>query len=206
MTEYILVGGGGFARELYDWFTPSLTASGSRFIGYLDDGSAPMQAYGHTLPQLGRIVDYRPNPAHRLVMAVGSPAGKQKITGILGTQQFASLIHPTAWVSASACIETGAVIGVFADISANATVRQFATVNGYSSVGHDAELGPYATLSGYVDLTGNSKVGTASFIGSGARLLPHVHVGERCTVGAGSIVVRSTQNDVTMYAPPARRL
>ena len=58
MTEYILVGGGGFARELYDWFTPSLTASGSRFIGYLDDGSAPMQAYGHTLPQLGRIVDY----------------------------------------------------------------------------------------------------------------------------------------------------
>ncbi|GAN70632.1 transferase [Acetobacter syzygii] len=207
MAEYILVGGGGFARELYDWFTPSLTASGSRFIGYLDDGADPLRAYNHPLPQLGTIAGYKPaSPDHRLVMAIGSPAGKQKIVGLLGPEQFATLIHPTAWVSASSTIHQGAIVGVFADISANATVGEFATVNGYGSVGHDATLGPFATISGYVDLTGNSTVGKGSFVGSGARVLPHVHVGEHCTIGAGAVVVRSTQNNVTMYTPPARKL
>lgn len=206
MTDYVLVGGGGFARELFDWFTPSLTDAGSRFVGYLDDGADPMRAYGHTLPQCGRIADYRPDPAHRLVMAIGSPTGKQKVAELLGPDQFVSLVHPTAWVSASARIERGAIIGVFADISANAAVGAFATVNGYSSVGHDAQLGDYATLSGYVDLTGNARVGKASFLGSGSRVLPHVHIGERCNVSAGAVVVRSTGDDVTIYTPPARKL
>lgn len=206
MTDYVLVGGGGFARELYDWFTPSLTAAGDRFIGYLDDGEAPMSAYQHPLPQLGRIIDYTPRPDHKLVMAVGAPAAKQKLAALLGAEHFATLIHPSSWVSASARIEAGVIVGVFCDISANATVRAFATINGYSSVGHDAELGAYATLSGYVDLTGNAKLGTASYMGSGSRLLPHVQVGERCMIGAGAVVVRSTPDDITLYTPPARRL
>ncbi|MBM9403565.1 acetyltransferase [Gluconacetobacter azotocaptans] len=206
MVDYILVGGGAFARELHDWFTPSLTEAGSRFLGYLDDGDEPMRAYGHALPQLGHIADYRPDPAHRLVMAIGSPAGKQKIVDQLGAEHFSTLIHPTAWVSRSARIGRGAIIAVFADISANAIVGDFTTVNGYSSLGHDAELGAFATLSGYVDLTGGTKVGMSSFLGSGSRVLPHVSLGERCTVGAGAVVVRSTGDDVTLYVPPARRL
>lgn len=206
MADYVLVGGGGFAREIYDWFTPSLTAAGSRFVGYLDDGDNPMQAYGHALPQLGRIVDYRPDPAHRLVMAIGAPAGKQAVAAQLGTTAFATLIHPTAWVSASSTIGAGAIIGVFAHVSANATVGPLTTINAYSGVGHDATLGAYATLSAHVDLTGNVTVGEATFVGAGARILPRVRIGQRCTVGAGAVVVRSTGDDVTLYIPPARRL
>lgn len=206
MADYVLVGGGAFARELHDWFTPSFVAVGNRFIGYLDDGEQPMRGTGHDLTQLGTIASYRPNPTHRLVMAVGSPPGKQKLVAALGADRFATLVHPSAWVSASARIGRGAVVGVFADISANAVVEDFATVNGYGSVGHDAELGAYATISGYVDLTGKVKVGPASFFGSGARVLPGLRIGERCTIGAGAVVVRSVGDDVTLYAAPARRL
>jgi sugar O-acyltransferase (sialic acid O-acetyltransferase NeuD family) len=206
MADYVLVGGGAFARELHDWFTPALVAGGNRFIGYLDDGDQPMRGTGHDLPQLGTIAGYRPNAAHRLVMAVASPQGKQKLVADLGAERFATLVHPTAWVSASARIGRGAVIGVFADISANAVVGDFSTVNGYGSVGHDAELGEFATISGYVDLTGYVKVGRASFLGSGARVLPHLSLGERCTVGAGAVVVRSVGSGVTLYAAPARVL
>ena len=206
MADYVLVGGGAFARELHDWFTPGFVAAGDRFVGYVDDGDQPMRDTGHDLPQLGTIADYRPHPAHRLVMAVSSPAGKQKLAADLGAERFATLVHPTAWVSASARIGLGTVVGVFADISANATVGAFATVNGYGSVGHDAELGDYATISGYVDLTGYVKVGPASFLGSGARVLPRLSLGARCTVGAGAVVVRSVGDGVTLYATPARRL
>ena len=196
------------ARELHDWFTPGLTAAGDRFVGYLDDGDDPMRGTGHDLPQLGTVAGYRANPEDRLVMAIASPAGKQEVAARIleAGGVFASLVHPTAWVSASARIGQGVVVGVFADVSSNATVHDFATINGYSSVGHDAVLGEYATLSGYVDLTGFVTVGRGSFLGSGARVLPRLSIGERCVVGAGSVVVRSVGDDVTLYAAPARRL
>lgn len=206
MADYVLVGGGAFARELHDWFTPALRAAGDRFVGYLDDGDAPMRGTGHDLPQLGTIEAYPADAPHSLVMAVSSPAAKQRLVAKLGARRFASLIHPTAWVSASARIGHGAIIALNTDISANAAVGDFATVNGYSSVGHDAHLGDFATLSGYVDLTGYTDVGCGTFVGSGARILPKVKLGSGCTVGAGAIVVRSVGDDVTLYAAPARRL
>ncbi|MGI4795994.1 MAG: acetyltransferase [Janthinobacterium lividum] len=206
MTDYVLVGGGAFARELHDWFTPGFRATGDRFIGYLDDGDSPMRGTGHDLPQLGTIEGYTAVAGHNLVMAVSAPAAKQLLVAKLGASCFARLIHPTAWVSASARIGQGAIIALNTDISANATVGDFATVNGYSSVGHDACLGDFATLSGYVDLTGYADIGRATFVGSGACILPKVKLGASCTIGAGSVVVRSVGDGVTVYAAPARRL
>ncbi|HEY5412400.1 MAG TPA: hypothetical protein VIJ94_16905, partial [Caulobacteraceae bacterium] len=116
MTDYVLVGGGGLARELLDWFAPGLEGSGSGFAGYLDDGDDPMAAFGARLPQLGSIKDYKPSGGRQLVMAIGSPAGKAAVAEALKAAGavFATLIHPTAWVSASARIDSGVVIGPFA--------------------------------------------------------------------------------------------
>jgi hypothetical protein len=33
MTDYVLVGGGAFAREIHDWFAPGLPRD-DRFVGY----------------------------------------------------------------------------------------------------------------------------------------------------------------------------
>jgi len=207
MTDYVLVGGGAFAREILGWFKPGLPA-GDRFVGYLDDGDEPLRAAGYDLPQRGKIIGFKPSADERLVMALTDPAGKMAVAkGLLAAgAQFATLVHPRAWVTDTAKLGSGVVIGPFADVSADAQVGDFASVNGYSSVGHDAHLGAYGTLSGYVDLTGYVKVGEASFFGSGARVLPGVTVGAGCTVGAGAVVVRNVADGATVYAAPARKL
>lgn len=206
MTDYVLVGGGGFGRELYDWFTPGLTARGDRFVGYLDDNEAPMAPFGRTLPQLGPITGGKPDPAHRLVMAIGDPAGKATVAQALGVDRFATLAHPSAWVSASAKLGRGCVIGPFADVSADARAGDFVGLNAYASIGHDAQVGDYSTLSGYVDLMGGVKVGARVLLGSGARVLPGLSIGDGCTIGAGAVMVRGAPADTTYYAAPARRL
>jgi sugar O-acyltransferase (sialic acid O-acetyltransferase NeuD family) len=207
MTDYVLVGGGAFAREIFGWFKPGL-ASGDRFAGYLDDGDNPLRAMSYDLPQLGAIAGFKPAAEHRLVMALTDPAGKTAVAAVLMAAggRFATLVHPRAWVTDTAKVGSGVVIGPFADISADAQVGDFSTINGYSSVGHDARLGAYSTLSGYVDLTGYVKVGSACFFGSGARVLPSVTVGDGCTVGAGAVVVRNVPDGATVYAAPARKL
>ena len=208
MTDHILVGGGALAREIHDWFSPMLALAGHRFAGFIDDTNGPMQDTGHALPQLGHISAFQSNPEHLLVLAIGSPHAKAKITHDLLSRgaRFATLLHPSAWVSASARIGRGSVVSVFADISANAVLGDFSLLNGYSSVGHDVHLGDCSTLSGYVDLTGAVQVGRECFFGSGARVLPKVVIGAHCMIGAGAVVVRSVPDGATLYAAPARRL
>jgi sugar O-acyltransferase (sialic acid O-acetyltransferase NeuD family) len=206
MTDYVLVGGGAFAREIHDWFAPGLP-EGDRFVGYLDDGDRPMAALGRDLPQLGDTKAHALAPNQRLVMGVGDPAGKVALARRLGgPEAFATLIHPRSWVSASARLGRGVVIGPFADISADSRAGDLVTVNTHSSLGHDASLGDFCTLSGYVDLTGGVAIGARTFFGSGARVLPRLTIGADCKIGAGAVVVRGCEDGVTLYAAPARRL
>jgi sugar O-acyltransferase (sialic acid O-acetyltransferase NeuD family) len=207
MTDYVLVGGGAFAREILGWFKPGL-AAGDRFAGYIADDDSSLAKLGYDLPHLGAIVGFKPQAGQKLVMALTDPAGKTAVAEALlaAGAEFATLVHPRAWVTDTARLGKGVVIGPFADISADARVGDFATVNGYSSVGHDATLGPYSTLSGYVDLTGYVTVGRACFFGSGARVLPKVSVGDGATIGAGAVVVRNVAPGATLYAAPARKL
>lgn len=205
MTDYVLIGGGAFARELVDWFTPALAEAGSRFIGYLDDGDAPLKAFGFDLPQLGNTQAFDFGAAQP-VMAITEPAGKQALAERLAGRAFATLVHPTAVVSKSARLGEGAIIAPFAMVSANATLGRQVTVNAYSSVGHDVTLGAYSTLSCHVDLTGGVSVGEGCFFGSGARVIPKTALGARCTIGAGAVVVRRARDDATLFAAPARTL
>jgi sugar O-acyltransferase (sialic acid O-acetyltransferase NeuD family) len=208
MTDYVLVGGGGLARELLDWFAPSLEGSGSGFAGYLDDTGDAMAAFGSRLPHLGAIEGYTPRPDQQLVMAIGSPAGKAAVAEKLKAAgaAFATLIHPTAWVSASARVDAGAVVGVYAHVSADAHAGEFVLVGAYAGIGHDASAGACCSLSGYVDLMGGVKSGQGCLFGSGCHVLPRVSIGERCTVGAGAVVVRNVPDGATVYAQPARTL
>lgn len=203
MTDYVLVGGGAFAREIHDWFAPGLP-EGDRFVGYLDDGEP---AFGRGLSRLGDTNAYALQAGQKLVMAVGDPKGKQALAGRLGgPEAFATLIHPRAWVSGSAKLGRGAVVGPFTDVSADSRAGDLLTLNAYSSLGHDVVVGDYVTLSGYVDLTGGVVVGDRGFLGSGARVLPRLTLGADCTIGAGAVVVRGCGDGVTLYAAPARRL
>jgi sugar O-acyltransferase (sialic acid O-acetyltransferase NeuD family) len=208
MTDYVLVGGGGFCRELLDWFSPSLAAAGDRFVGYLDDGEHPLGAFGDRLPQLGRIRDHRGRPDWRLVMAIGDPAGKQAVAERLTAQgaTFATLIHPLAWRSATARVGEGVVAGPFAQISADTMVGDFVTFCAYASAGHDVQVGAFSTLSCYVDLTGGVQAGCGVFFGSGARVIPKVRVGDGCRIGAGAVVIQAPPPGALLFAQPARRL
>lgn len=206
MTDYALVGGGGFGRELHDWFAPGLAERGDRFVGYFDDNDAPMAAYGRTLPQLGPITGGSADPSIRLVMALGDPQAKAKVADIFGHAAFATLIHPTGLVSASAKVGRGCVAGPYSIISADTTVGDFVGLNTHAALGHDVQIGAFSTLSAYVDLTGAVKVGTRAFFGTGARVMPGLSIGDNCVIGAGAVMVRGAPAGTTYYAAPARRL
>ncbi len=207
MTDYVLVGGGAFARELLDWFSPVFGAE-ERFAGYLMDEGYDAGKLADRLPRLGDVAGYRPQEGQALVLAVGAPKDKRTLVEALADRapRFATLLHPRAWVSASARIGQGVTVCPFGSVSADAMLEDFVTLNAFAGAGHDVTVGRFSTLSAYVDLTGGVRLAEGCFVGSGARVLPGVSIGEDCTVGAGAVVVRSAKPGKTLYAAPARTL
>lgn len=210
MTErLILVGGGAFARELINWNDDLVDLGKSIPItGFLDDNLDALKGFQYPAAYLGSISGYVPQPADRLLMAVGNPKFKKTLFADMKLKgcHFSTLIHPSAVVSRTARLGEGVVVCPQAFISADATVGDLCAINGSASVGHDVKLGSFATLSAHVDLTGWVQVDECVFFGSGARVLPKVKIGAGARIGAGAVVMRSVPADAVVYTPPAKRL
>ena len=207
MTDYVLLGGGAFAREIHDWFAPGQSGWSHRFAGYLNDGPHLPEMAARGLDLLGDTQTFKPRAGQKLIMAVGEPKDKLSLAQRRADPSlFETLIHPLASVSSTARLGAGAVVGPFCYVSSDAAADAFLTLNAHSSLGHDVRVGRYTTLSCYVDLTGWVEVGSACFFGSGARVVPKIKIGNNCRIGAGAVIMRNVGDNVTLYTPPARRL
>lgn len=207
-SRLILVGAGGFGRELINWAEDAAAQGGQAFAGYLDMHADVLAGSAYALPWLGTPDGYAPQAGDEFVIAIGDPAGKRAVVEQLRARgaRFARLIHPSAVVARTAVLGEGVVLCPHSMVSADARVGDFVAVNTLSSVGHDAVVGAYTTLSGHVDLTGYVQVGEGCFFGSGARVLPKVKVGARARIGAGATIMRNVAEDATMFTMPAKKL
>lgn len=203
----IIVGAGGFGRELYFWARDCHQAgSVPPLAGFIDDVIDALP--GYDMSRLGTIQDYQPQAGDQFVVALGEPAKKRKVVEMLQGRgaRFATLIHPTTTVVATASIGEGVIMCPFAMAMPDSKAERFVTILNYGGIGHDAVAGEFTTLSSLVDVTGNVKIGKDVSIGSGARLLPGIKVGDGATIGAGAVVVRSVKPGTTVFAAPAKTL
>ncbi|AMB45940.1 MULTISPECIES: acetyltransferase [Methylobacteriaceae] len=203
----ILVGAGGFGREVYFW-AGDCHAAGTLppLAGYIDD--VVQQLPGYDLPRISSLQDYTPTPGDLFVVALGAPAKKRRVVELLQSRgaRFATLRHPTATVVRTASIAEGVIMCPYTMALPDTRIERFVTLNNYSGFGHDSVCGEFTTLSSMVDVTGYVRIGRDVLIGSGARLLPKVTIGDGATIGAGSIVVRSVKPNMTVFAAPAKQL
>jgi sugar O-acyltransferase (sialic acid O-acetyltransferase NeuD family) len=206
----IIVGGGGFCRELIFFITT--TAEAGRIApvgGYLDDQGETLDGFDYPeAPWLGTTDDFTPQPGDGFVLAVGSPKAKRIVHAKLSARGgvFPQLIHPGATIVRTAQLGEGVIFCPGTLSGADTRIGRFVTFNGSSGIGHDSSVGEFTTISSHVDVTGNVTIGTDVLVGSNVSFLPKVKVGDGATVGAGSIVYRSIPAGATVYAPPAKLL
>lgn len=210
MKNVVIVGGGGFGRELACWLEQTLEHDAMRIAGFLDDGfavGAPVHV-AYRYPVLGAIADYVIGEHDLFVLAIGAPAAKLRIAAELEARGavFMSVIHPSALLARTAVLGKGVVMCPFSLVSADAEIGNFVALNAYTSIGHDAVVGAGCTLSAHVDITGSVVLGQGVFAGTHAAVLPKVKVGAGATIGAGAIVARNVAAGTTVYAMPAKKL
>ncbi|HEY0984555.1 acetyltransferase [Schlesneria sp.] len=209
-TRWLIVGAGGFGREVYSWTFGRLWSTASdQHVAFLDDNPHALDPF----PRLkscwsGRISDYSPLPGDRLLMALGDPAAKLTIGKTLQSRGavFASYVHPSAIIAQDVQIGVGCVICPFAVTCCNVRLGDFVLMNVGSLAGHDSVIGDGCTLSPHSDVAGQVQLERGVFLGCQTVIVPNTRVGEFSRIGAGSVVISNVRAGVSMMGVPAKRI
>lgn len=210
MARTLIVGAGGFGREVYWWMQSHSNSHWARsFAGFIDDDRHVLDPYPDYAPGVVHsITDYRPLHGDQLVMAIADPQTKLQLAESLKSRgcDFATFIHSSTTIAPNARIGCGCILCPGALVSCDTILGAFVTMNVYASVGHDSQLGDGCTMSGHADVMGNARLGRAVFMGSHASVLRGVSVGDLARIAANSLVIRKVHEATTMVGVPAKKL
>jgi len=205
----IIVGAGGFGREVLQWAIDAGYDCGEwRIRGFLDDDPRALAAFPQVqLPIISGIAACAPRPDDFYACGLGLPALKRTcISRVLANGgRFITIVHPTAQLGANARIGCGCVICPGAVLTCDVRLGDFVTVNCQATVGHDARIGTWSTLNGHCDVTGRVHLGEGVLMGSHASVIPGVCVGDWAVIGAGSVAMFQVRPHTTVIGVPARR-
>jgi sugar O-acyltransferase (sialic acid O-acetyltransferase NeuD family) len=206
-------GAGGHGRVVAD----VARAGGAKVVGFIDrdtakvgssvaGGCAIVVASGADMTARLSAGEALPRGATAIALGIGDNRLRSACRAGIVRSLLPPLVHPSAVVSPSAVIGSGAVVMPRAVINAGATIGEGAIVNSGAVIEHDCVVGNDAHISPGAVLAGGVVVGPGAWVGAGATLIPNIRVGEWAVVGAGAVVIRDVAGSTTVVGSPARPL
>jgi sugar O-acyltransferase (sialic acid O-acetyltransferase NeuD family) len=203
VTDLVIVGAGGFARE-----TAAAAAAAWRVLGFVDDDPALHGTMRSGLPILGAVDSVGDMPDVAVVVCVGNPrnyTARQQIVQRLGLprERYATVVHPAAEVGTGSVVGPGSVLLAGTVLTADVTVGSHVAVMPQAVLTHDDVVGDYATVASGVRLGGGAVLEPGAYVGAGALIREGVTVGARSLVGMGSVVLRDVPPGEVWAGNPA---
>ena len=229
MKRLLIIGAGGFGREVFTWARDNPAhLSEWTIAGFLDSRANALDAFAKdprdlrgAILQTGELQDrhkrdvgvvgdpmaYVPGPDDVFLCAVGDPAERRRYaTPIIEKGgRFITLAHPRSLVSVYVTLGEGSIIGPLASVSPDVRIGRFVTINSYTSLAHDVAVGDWCEIDGHCLISGRASIGEGVRIHGGAIIPPDVTVGDRAIIGAGSVVFGRVPAATTVIGNPARR-
>jgi sugar O-acyltransferase (sialic acid O-acetyltransferase NeuD family) len=207
MTRLLIVGAGGFGREMYQavMASPSFRKrEGITSIAYLDDGTPPLLR----APIAATIDGYSKLDGDIGLCAIGSPHARRGVVARLATKglAFPAFVDDRAHVGDNVALPEGAIVCCGSVLTVDIGLGKHVHINTQCTIGHDVVIGDFCTLSPKCNLTGGVRVGDSAFFGTAATVIPGKSIGDGARVGAGSVVVRNVSAEDAVFGNPARRI
>lgn len=211
MKHLIIIGVGGFAREVY-WHAQESIGYGTEWDikGFLDgDVKLPNAEYEKiALPLLGDINTYIAYKNDVFICAIGMPAIRKKIIEKIQIKkwEFMNLIHKTAKIQGNTKIGIGNIMCPYTHINDGAVMGNHVVLNKGAGLGHDSKAGDYSCFMGNAGLMGYAQAGKCVYFADGAAALPHSVVEDNAYIGCRSVVFKHVKKGKKVFGNPAREL
>lgn len=189
MTELVILGNGGLAREIAWLAGKSSLPSGVVIALTSIDDEAGAIAF-----------------AEAMVPGVGDPSARVAMLERYGVAdpRWITIVSSGADVAPSTELGRGVVIATGVVVTVDTTIGAASMLNLNVTVGHDTRIGEACMVNPSANLSGGVTVEDGVLIGTGAHILEGVRIGARARVGAGAVVTRDVVAGATVVGIPAR--
>jgi sugar O-acyltransferase (sialic acid O-acetyltransferase NeuD family) len=208
MKELIIVGAGGFGREvkcLIETINRSADKPQFSILGFVDDDASKENEL-HGLPLLGPS-EYISTISKDvgLVLAIGNPKIKRQLFSRFREHSFPNIVHPNVSLDNFGIqIGKGCIICEGTILTCDIEIGDFCILNLACTIGHDSKVGSYSSIMPAVNISGEVIIASGVYIGTGAKIINQVSIGEESIIGAGAVVSKSIPAYCTAVGIPAK--
>jgi len=205
MRKLIIIGAGGFGREILDTINYINSINKSyEIIGFVDNIKS-IGTIVNGIEVLGNDEVLEKYLNTSLVIAIGDPHVRKKYYERYKNKfSFPVIIHPTAIVSEFARIGEGSILQAFCLVAANSEIGTGVAINARSGVGHDAKVGDFTCIQSFCDITGNNNIGELCFLGTGVKIIPKLYIANESYLCAGSVVFKDVLTKSKVLGNPGK--
>lgn len=208
MKNLIIIGAGGFAREV-SWLVDDINDAEEKWnlIGFIDDNT---DVYGKKLngyDVLGGLDYLKCKSEIYYVCAIANVKARKEVVERCDELGFkaATLIHPSVISSKKYNeIGKGCIICANSIITVNVKLGNHVIVNLDCTIGHDVIIEDFVTIYPSVNVSGNCTIGELVELGTGAKIIQGKSIGNNTKIGAGSVVIKDIEADCTAVGSPAK--
>lgn len=206
--DVVIIGAGGFGREVRDWLLQSSLSHEARFLGFIDDGQPDVERLNRLeADHLGGMERLPILEGARYYIGVGDPATRRTVAAraqSLGAAPGPPIVHPTAVIGSDVSIGSGTIICPGVMITTNIAIGQHVHLNLNATVGHDAVLQDFVTVNPGATISGDVLLEEGVMIGTNAAVRQGVTVGAGSVLGAGAAAVKDIPPSAVAVGVPAR--
>ena len=196
MMERVLIGAGGFAREvkahLGDYLMKCFVDDS--YWKENDDNIYPLSSFDPSI--------------YEALVVIGDPNARKNIVERLPkSTKYFSFIHNSVQILGNdVFIEDGSIICAGCILTTNIKIGSHAHLNLHTTIGHDCEIGDYFTTAPGVKVSGNCKIQECVYIGTNASIKEKISINSFVTIGLNAGVVKNITESGIYVGTPSKRI
>lgn len=163
-------------------------AGGERDVS-LNERIGALQAFGQH-PTVQKLEEF--SPAHDEIYMLGPTTPTRSALAAIVQEKFglrfATLVHPSAYVSPLASLGEGVFVGANSVIGPGVRLARHVFVNRGVTIGHDTHIESFSRIQPGCNLGGLSRIGHGVTIAIGATVTERLVIGDRAFIGAAAVV------------------
>ena len=203
MEEYIFLGGGGFAVELYQY----MVSDGKKVRGYMS--LEEDQNLSNYIPWLGFEGNKRQEELEcgaQYIIAIRNLKLRMKLIQFIAEHKLpvGSFVHSTVFLSNLAKIGKGLVAFPRAMITGNPVIGDYLFIDSLAIVSHGDVIGNNVVIGPASIITGDCVIGDNVTFGVNSAILPGTKIGNNVEIAINSYPGRRVPDGATVLTPPGK--
>ena len=208
MKNLVIIGAGGFAREVFDLANYCFGSDPNfKIKGFLSDGPSDIEDMGYP-PVLGTVSEYEIEENDVFFCGIGNVKDRKKCVELILLKGgvFINLIHPNVVISPSVKLGIGVAIKAYCVLASDVIIGDFSFLQSNVIMGHDVHVGKYCQINSFSFFAGYSKLEDLVFVGAHSKFVQNSSAEDFSVIGIGSLILRKVKKGTTVFGSPAKKI